>query len=470
MSASVGSDRATVEHDLLAELSAVHRFALHLARDAARAEDLVQETFLKAWTHRDQFQLGTSCRAWLFTICRNAFLKGEARTTRETPTEDAELEALGAAALHGSVQATDPTGAVFERAELDTAVQEALAKLHEEYRTAVVLVDIEDQSYAAAAGVLGVPLGTVRSRLFRGRRLLQQDLLAYAQDAGLLPAMKEPTPTLAGPIGRAGAALARHSFDLGGSMLKQATSFAVAISGLLMVPVTRVAAQEMGMMMQPGADKMKVSVQSPADGSTITRNSLRLRVATSGYHASCALAGKPNQKGQGHYHVLLDKALVNMYCTGTAAVSLQNVKPGPHTLTVVPAQNDHAEIENNAASIKIDYAPSRGVAEMTSPAVEGKPAIKIVSPKAGATVSGSFEVVVQVTNFNLSCDLFGRPDVAGYGHWHLNLDSMTGPMMGMMTMPNGFPRVHRGPEARVHPYVDRPLGWQQSCTVDADGG
>lgn len=193
MSASVGSDRATLEQDLLAELNAVHRFALHLAREPARAEDLVQETYLKAWTHRDQFQPGTSCRAWLFTICRNAFLKGEARTTRETPTEDAKLEALGAAALHSSVQATDPTGAVFERAELDAAVDQALAKLPEEYRTAVVLVDIEDQSYAAAAGILGVPLGTVRSRLFRGRRLLQQDLLAYAQDAGLLPAMKEPT-------------------------------------------------------------------------------------------------------------------------------------------------------------------------------------------------------------------------------------------------------------------------------------
>ena len=139
-------------------------------------------------------------------------------------------------------------------------------------------------------------------------------------------------------------------------MLKQATSFAVAISGLLMVPITRVAAQEMGMMMQPGADKMKVSVQSPADGSTITSNSVQLRVTTAGYHSSCAFAGKPNQEGQGHYHVLIDKALVNMYCTGTAAVSLQNVKPGPHTLTVVPAQNDHAEIEANAASIKIDYA------------------------------------------------------------------------------------------------------------------
>jgi len=192
MSASAGPDQATLEQDLLAELNAVHRFALQLARDSARAEDLVQETYLKAWTHRDQFQPGTSCRAWLFTICRNAFLKGEARTLRETPTEDAELEALGAAAVHASVQATDPTGAVFERTELDTAVQQALAKLPVEYRTVVSLVDIEDQSYAAAAGILGVPVGTVRSRLFRGRRLLQQHLLAYAQDAGLLPAMKEP--------------------------------------------------------------------------------------------------------------------------------------------------------------------------------------------------------------------------------------------------------------------------------------
>ncbi len=217
-------------------------------------------------------------------------------------------------------------------------------------------------------------------------------------------------------------------------MLKQATSLAVAISALLIAPITRVAAQEMGMMMQPGADKMKVSVQSPADGSTITGNSLQLRVATSGYHSSCALAGKPNQEGQGHYHVLLDKALVNMYCTGTAVVSLQSVKPGPHTVTVVPAQNDHSEVEHNAASIKIDYAPSRALADLSSSTVAGAPSIKIVSPKEGAAVSRSFDVVVQVTNFNLSCDLFGRPDVAGYGHWHLNLDSMTGPMMGMMTM------------------------------------
>lgn len=182
--------RTAFAEELLDAVDAVHRFAVHLTRDPVQAEDLVQETYLKAWAHRDQFEPGTSCRAWLFTICRNAFLKGEARGARVEAVADAELEALGAAAIHASVQAADPVGALFERTELNDAVQRALERLPEEYRTVVVLVDIEDQSYATAGRILGVPIGTVRSRLFRARRLLQQDLLAFAQDAGLLPAMK----------------------------------------------------------------------------------------------------------------------------------------------------------------------------------------------------------------------------------------------------------------------------------------
>jgi RNA polymerase sigma-70 factor (ECF subfamily) len=179
------------EQELLASIAAVHRFALRLAGDAAAAEDLVQETYLRALAHRDQYVPGSNCRAWLFTICRRVFLKGALRDAREVATDDAALEALAAAALHGAVAAADPTGAVFERADLDDAVRRALDKLPEEYRSAVALVDIEDQSYEAAAAILGVPVGTVRSRLFRGRRLLQQDLLAYAEDAGLLAARRE---------------------------------------------------------------------------------------------------------------------------------------------------------------------------------------------------------------------------------------------------------------------------------------
>jgi RNA polymerase sigma-70 factor, ECF subfamily len=182
------------EEELLASIEAVHRFALQLARDVPTAEDLVQETYLRALAHRDQYTPGTNCRAWLFTICRNVFVKGAMRDAREVATEDAELEAMGAAAVHGAVAATDPTGVLFERTEVDDAVRTALDKLPEEYRTVVALVDIEDQPYAAVAGILGIPVGTVRSRLFRGRRLLQQDLLAYAMDAGLIPARMESKP------------------------------------------------------------------------------------------------------------------------------------------------------------------------------------------------------------------------------------------------------------------------------------
>ena len=132
----------------------------------------------------------------------------------------------------------------------------------------------------------------------------------------------------------------------------------------------------------------------------------------------------------GHYHVLLDGALVNMYCTPAAEVSLQNVKPGMHTLTVVPALDDHAEVTGNARSVMFDYAPATPLPALTG-VTAGPPAIAIVSPGPGATVSGTFTVQVRITNFRPSCALFGKPNLDGYGHWHLNLDSAAGGMIGM---------------------------------------
>ncbi len=194
MKPPTGTEPPAFEQELLASIEAVHRFALRLARDATAAEDLVQETYLRALAHRDQYTPGSNCRAWLFTICRNAFVKGAMRDAREVATDDAELEAMGAAALHGAVAASDPSGAVFERTDVDDAVRKALDKLPDAYRMVVALVDIEDQSYEAVADILGIPVGTVRSRLFRGRRLMQQDLLAYAMDAGLLSMHLESKP------------------------------------------------------------------------------------------------------------------------------------------------------------------------------------------------------------------------------------------------------------------------------------
>jgi hypothetical protein len=192
---------------------------------------------------------------------------------------------------------------------------------------------------------------------------------------------------------------------------------------------------QMAMAMPPGAEHMQVAITAPADGVKVTANQVTLKVATSGYTDTCDLAGKPAVNATtGHYHVLLDKSLVNMFCTPAVTVSMQNVKPGKHTLTVVPALNDHAEVEHNARSITIDYQPTHPLPTLTDTTFPGKPSITILSPTPSATVSGPFDVTVQISNLNDNCDLFGKPGLVGYGHWHLNLDSTSGAMGGMGSM------------------------------------
>ncbi len=131
--------------------------------------------------------------------------------------------------------------------------------------------------------------------------------------------------------------------------------------------------------------------------------------------------------------MLLDKSLVNMYCTDTIPVSLRNVKPGRRMLTVVPAQNNHVDVMANSPSITVNYEPAAPGPAIGNAASSAAPPITIVLPKPGATVSGSFDVVVEVKNFHLSCDLYDKPDVADYGYWQLNFDIMEGQMMGMAT-------------------------------------
>jgi len=161
----------------------VARFALSLTRDESDADDLVQDTYLRAYRAWHQFEPGSECRAWLFTICRNQFLNSRVRAEREVALDAPELEARQAAVVHDSVR-NGPLEDTFLRVDLAPAIQRALAALPEVLRTAVILVDLQDLKYDDAARILGVPVGTVRSRLFRGRRLLQESLLVHAQDAG----------------------------------------------------------------------------------------------------------------------------------------------------------------------------------------------------------------------------------------------------------------------------------------------
>ena len=169
------------------------------------------------------------------------------------------------------------------------------------------------------------------------------------------------------------------------------------------------------------ADQPSVTILSPKDGDVITTNTVGVVPEIKNWKLRCDLAGLPNVAGAGHYHLELDGALVNMYC-GPAALSLQNVKPGAHTITVIPAKNDHSEVETAKAQAKFTYRPATPLPTVGG-INAGKPSVTILWPKAGQSVSGSsFPLVFDVKNFRLSCDLLGKPKVANSGHWHVDVD------------------------------------------------
>ena len=161
----------------------VYRFALSLTRNEADADDVVQEAFLRAYRSWHTFQPGSDGRRWLFTIARNVFLRSREREKYRVDAEDGDVEALAAVQQAGEVR-RGGDDVLLSNIDLQPALKDALGKLDEPFRSTVILVDVEDLSYEAAAEILGVPIGTVRSRLFRGRRLLQEMLLTYAHDAG----------------------------------------------------------------------------------------------------------------------------------------------------------------------------------------------------------------------------------------------------------------------------------------------
>ena len=171
-------------------LDAVYRFALRLtAGNRVEADDVVQETFLRAYRHWHTFRRGTSARAWLFTIARNVFLRGRERQARLPETLESELGfdagALNADDVLRDVTASDPERRFFA-SFIDEEVIRAVEQLPADFREVVVLSDIEGLNYAEIAEVIGAPLGTVKSRLYRGRRMLQRTLYEYAVEMGYL--------------------------------------------------------------------------------------------------------------------------------------------------------------------------------------------------------------------------------------------------------------------------------------------
>ena len=165
-------------------LDDVSRFAQSLTRDAVSAEDLAQETYLRAYRGWRTFAPGTDVKSWLFAICRNTHYRIGQREQRQVSVDDADLEALAAGAVYASANQQGLNG-VWSNSDVSAALRAAIEALDAPRRLVVQLVDVEDRSYAEVASMLGLPIGTVRSRLFRARRVLQEQLLAHAQDLGL---------------------------------------------------------------------------------------------------------------------------------------------------------------------------------------------------------------------------------------------------------------------------------------------
>lgn len=176
--------------EALPYLPSVHRFALKLTRgDVAEAEDLVQDTYLRAYRGWKTYTRGTQCRSWLFTICRNvAVRRGEVKSAHlehlATDLGVDDVTALAGAEILES-QVHDPEAEFFDSL-VDEEVRRAIEGLPREYREAVVLCDLEGFGYGEIAEMLGVAGGTIKSRIHRGRRLLQEVLRSYAVDVGYL--------------------------------------------------------------------------------------------------------------------------------------------------------------------------------------------------------------------------------------------------------------------------------------------
>ncbi|MCL7971588.1 MAG: sigma-70 family RNA polymerase sigma factor [marine benthic group bacterium] len=172
------------EAEALVHLDALYGLALRLSGgDEPRAEDLVQESMLKAYRAWDRFEAGTNCRAWLMTILRNTFIN-QFRRQKSRPTA-VEFEAVAERPSSDALFDADPEGRIFDHI-IDDQVIAAIDDLPDEFRVPVVLSDLEGLSYQEVADLMDIPVGTVKSRLFRARKRLQKRLYEYAVEMGYL--------------------------------------------------------------------------------------------------------------------------------------------------------------------------------------------------------------------------------------------------------------------------------------------
>jgi len=168
-------------------VDALYNTALRMTRNPQDAEDLVQETYLKAYKYYDKFTEGTNFKAWLFRILKNTFINNYRKRQQEPPQNafDEIEDVFESQVSADSSSIPNPEEDALENV-LDEDVQRALDALPDEYRMVVILADLEDFSYQEIADILEIPVGTVMSRLYRARRRLEAEMLRYAKEHGYI--------------------------------------------------------------------------------------------------------------------------------------------------------------------------------------------------------------------------------------------------------------------------------------------
>ncbi len=189
------SARHPFEQEALEHLDALYAAALRLTRNPTEAEDLVQDTFVKACRFYDRFEAGTNLKAWLFRIQTNTFINRYRRRVRERDVLDgAQSAPVGEGVMsRAAMRALSHPVAAAEQGLLAQEIERALAQLPEEQRMMILLADVEEMSYREIAEVIGCPIGTVMSRLHRARKAVQKHLVAQAVQLGIVREADAPT-------------------------------------------------------------------------------------------------------------------------------------------------------------------------------------------------------------------------------------------------------------------------------------